>query len=329
MTAEQTPRKGIITRTADTISAVARSRITAFLLGAAAMVPLAVKTDSTQPSPNVKKDKIEISYAGHPLFNAEKVTDTTDGMKRQARVGKLSAGYEQKDNVFNLSAGYDDKALVALRNGADSKKSWHTLIFGQEDTSLTVQLPRKVAEQPKEVTQPEIKNDTRDGNWTTLDNAGNATQTAMYKQGVENGAVVTYREDGSVAQTGFMKDGKRIGIWVTRDQAGQVTSREGYNRYGERTFKVDFSEKGPITKKTLYLKGEVDSYIIYDDNGQEIDRYGNASYHMDRFLMGNERECLRAMRGLLDEKEMPRSIFEGRKVPLNNPPPATNYLERE
>jgi len=88
---------------------------------------------------------------------------------------------------------------------------------------------------------------------TTQSFSGSAATYASFEQMPGEVMEVTYYyEDGSVRQTGFIKDDELTGTWITYDKSGNVTAR-AYYEDGKKTGKWKvYDSEGKLVYKILY-----------------------------------------------------------------------------
>ncbi len=106
---------------------------------------------------------------------------------------------------------------------------------------------------------------------------GNLFYVFEYRYGISNGIEERYREDGSLIQKGYNKNGKRIGVWEMFHPNGQLQLRSTYNDDGKQdgesiSYYSTGKEKGKdIYKNGFYQKNKTNDKITeYYNQGQDF-----------------------------------------------------------
>ena len=305
MNTEQQPeREGWMRRIFQNIDTVAHSRITAFLLGAAAFIPFNIKAHKTTEPKLLANEHITLRYSQKDLVDIYKTAPSQKETYQKVVVGKaevVHAATEEKNTVALL---YNEKPLVEVGTHGETK----TLAFGQDvvrinmdvntEKTATKQAPQFKSAEPRSTAFGQVQNGQRVGEWEVKDEMDRRIQKMSYRKGRLYGPYTMYREDGSVYAEGLMINDQQEGLWKTYWSDGTLYKEEFFNK-DNLTARISYDMQGRVRRKSLFLKGKEDAFISYDENGAETGRDGNAAYNMDRFLRGAKQEAERHMRRAL------------------------------
>lgn len=297
MATEQKPeREGWIRRLFQNIDTVAHSRITAFLLGAAAFIPFNIKTQKTTEPKPLANEHITVRYSQKELVDIYKTAPSKTESYQKVVVGKAEVVHATTPEKNTVALLYNEKPLVEVGKHGESS----TLAFGQDVVRINMdvntqpteikQAPQIKSAEPVNTAYGQIQNGQRVGEWEIKDEMDRRIQKMSYRKGRLYGPYTIYREDGSVYAEGLMKDDQQEGVWKTYWPDGTLYKEEIFHS-GNLAARINYDPQGRVRRKTLFLKGKEDAYIEYDENGAETGRDGNAAYHMDRFLGGMKRQA--------------------------------------
>ena len=73
-----------------------------------------------------------------------------------------------------------------------------------------------------------VKNDLRNGEWTSYFPDGKVQSTGVYKDGLRIGKAQIFHENGRLWMDGYYKDDERCGEWVFYDEQGYEIERRDY-----------------------------------------------------------------------------------------------------
>lgn len=73
-----------------------------------------------------------------------------------------------------------------------------------------------------------VKNDLRDGEWTSYFPDGKVQSTGIYQDGVRTGKALVYHENGHLWMDGFYKNDQKSGLWIYYDEQGYEFQRVDY-----------------------------------------------------------------------------------------------------
>ena len=304
MTEQQPKREGRMRRFFQRIDTMAHSRITAFLLGAAAFIPFNIKEQKTTEPKPLANEHITVRYSQKELVDIYKTAPSETESYQKIVVGKAEVVHATTPEKNTVALLYDEKPVVEMGKHGEAS----TLAFGQDVVRINMdvngkkpdaqQPPQFKSAEPHNMAFGQIQNNQRVGDWEVKDERARLIQKMSYRKDKLYGPYIVYRENGSVYAEGLMINDKQEGLWKTYWPDGTVYKEEFFHN-DNLTARINYDMQGHVTRKTLFLNGKEDAFISYDENGAETGRDGNAAYHMDRFLRGAKQDAERKARRAL------------------------------
>ena len=296
MTSQQPEREGRMSRLFQRIDTIAHSRITAFLLGAAAFIPFNIKEQKTTEPKSLAHEHITVRYSQKELVDIYKTAPSETESYQKIVVGKAEVVHATTPEKNTVALLYDEKPVVEVGKHGESS----TLAFGQDVVRINMdvnaqkadeqQPPQIKSAEPQRVVYGQVQNNQRTGEWEVKDEMGRLSQKMSYRKDKLYGPYIVYRENGSVYAEGLMKDDQQEGVWKTYWPDGTLYKEEIFHK-GNLAARINYDMQGRVRRKSLFLQGKEDAYIAYDENGAETGRDGNAAFHMDRFLNSMKRQA--------------------------------------
>lgn len=91
----------------------------------------------------------------------------------------------------------------------------------------------------------------------------------QYKDGQRHGAYTSFHPNGQLAGKGEYLEGVKSGLWKSYDATGILTLEETFDDKGKKTGRsTEYDALGRKTTTFIYKKGEIESYKIFDLQGQ-------------------------------------------------------------
>ena len=97
------------------------------------------------------------------------------------------------------------------------------------------------------------------------------TQTVVtYKDGIPDGAIISWYAKGLKQVEGFLENGQRAGTWKLYFESGKIKKQTSYSHNVEDGEETLWFENGNIEKKGTYAEGKLNGkYTWYYENGQK------------------------------------------------------------